>query len=30
MAASAENLQNLVARFTLDDASQSGLVVKTK
>ena len=28
MAASAENLQNLVARFTLDDASQKGLVLK--
>ncbi len=30
MASSAENLQNLVARFTLDDASQKGLVVKAK
>jgi methyl-accepting chemotaxis protein len=28
MAATAENLQNLVARFTLDDASQKGLVPK--
>ncbi len=28
MAASAENLQNLVARFRLDDASSSGLVLR--
>ena len=28
MAASAENLQNLVARFTVDDASQKGLAPK--